>query len=190
MFGGVTELLAPENQRLKDKQSHFGWQKAYFQRLNTQGMLTNRTHLVKTNKNQQINQKLLTFTNKDIHLTPVQLQPTPPFQKRTIRKRVSTPGPPKQKLTYWDRFKAWHVLEALFTTFFLLEIVVKMRYFGFSPSVREIFVRGDWWAVAQWVEEDFCGRLYFETVQLLRFSCRRRRRRRRRCCCWIVTMFD
>jgi len=82
-------------------------------------------------------------------------------------------------------------LEALFTTFFLLEIVVKMRYFGFSPSVGEIFVRGDWWAVAQRVEEDFCGRLYFETVQLLRFSCRRRRRRRRCCCCcWIVTMFD
>ena len=32
---------------------------------------------------------------------------------------------------------------------------MKMRYFGFSPSVGEIFVRGDWWAVAQWVEEDF-----------------------------------
>jgi len=36
---------------------------------------------------------------------------------------------------------AWHVLEALFTTFFLLEIVVKMRYFGF----REYLLGLDWY---------------------------------------------
>ena len=155
-------------------------------------MLTNRTHLVKTNKNQHINQKLLTFTNKGIHQTPVQLQPTPPFQKKRSE-NVCQPRDPQNKNsptgTDLRLGMSWKPCSPLSSG-----DCGEDALFWLQPLGRRDFCARRLVGSCPVGGGRFFGRLYFETVQLLRFSCRRRRRRRRRrrccCCCWTVTMFD